>query len=306
MQTASAMTTFNRMRFTDFSPTCNLRVLIGCHGNEKLRQGVPCLMDDHAKLSPSSPSASGPLGIKDVTTRRLKILSYNVHSCVGTDRKLDPARIADVIAELQPDIIGLQELDVGRRRSGGIDQAHAIASLLKMDFHFHPALRVEEEHYGDAILTALPTRLIKAEALPSYGEPRGALWVEIDVAGRPLQVFNTHLGLLRRERLRQSAILAGPEWIGHSQATGRPRLLIGDFNSIPSSPAYRTLAATMRDIRQDTGKLAGRTFPSRFPLLRLDHVFVADGPRIVSAQAISTPATRLASDHLPLLLSVDF
>ncbi|MGE7367459.1 endonuclease/exonuclease/phosphatase family protein [Neorhizobium sp. NPDC001467] len=255
-------------------------------------------MNDRPQISVPTP-AKAP-------TRRLKILSYNVHSCIGTDRKLDPARIADVIAGLEPDIIGLQELDVGRRRSGSIDQAHVIASLLKMHFHFHPALKVEDEHYGDAILTAFPLRLVKADALPSYGEPRGAIWTEIDIDGRPLQVFNTHLGLFRRERLRQSAILTGPEWISHPDALGKPRLLMGDFNSIPSSPAYQRLTATMRDISAETGKLASRSFPSRFPLLRLDHVFVSDGPKIVEAQAVSTPMTRLASDHLPLLATVDF
>ncbi|MGF9563107.1 endonuclease/exonuclease/phosphatase family protein [Neorhizobium sp. JUb45] len=251
------------------------------------------------------PTISAPI-TPETQARQLRILSYNVHSCIGTDKKLDPARIADVIAGLEPDIIGLQELDVGRKRSGGIDQAHAIASLLKMDFHFHPALRVEEENYGDAILSAFPTRLIKADALPSYGEPRGALWAEIDIGGRPLQVFNTHLGLFRRERVRQSAIITGPDWIGHPDALGKPRLLMGDFNSIPSSPAYRQLASTMRDIGVETGKVASRTFPSRFPLLRLDHVFVAGGPKIIEAKAVSTPLTRLASDHLPLLVTIEF
>lgn len=255
-------------------------------------------MNDRPQIS----AASAP----EARTRQLKILSYNVHSCIGTDRKLDPARIADVIAGLEPDIIGLQELDVGRKRSGSIDQAHAVASLLKMDFHFHPALKVEDEHYGDAILTAFPLRLIKADALPSYGEPRGALWVEIDIGGRPLQVFNTHLGLFRRERVRQSSIMTGPDWVGHPEAAGKPRLLMGDFNSIPSSPAYRQLSDTMRDIGAETGKVASRTFPSRFPLLRLDHVFVADGPRIIKAEAISTPLTRLASDHLPLSVTIEF
>lgn len=251
------------------------------------------------------PTISAPITPK-AQTRQLKILSYNVHSCVGTDKKLDPARIADVIAGLEPDIIGLQELDVGRKRSGGIDQAHAIASLLKMHFHFHPALKVEDEHYGDAILTAFPLRLIKADALPSYGEPRGALWAEIDIGGRPLQVFNTHLGLFRRERIRQSSIIAGTDWLDHPQAREKPKLLMGDFNSIPSSPAYRQLSGALRDIGAETGKVASRTFPSRFPLLRLDHVFVADGPRIVKAEAISTPLTRAASDHLPLLVTIEF
>ena len=80
-----------------------------------------------------------------------RILTYNVHRCVGTDRKLDVARIADVIATYEPDIVALQELDVGRLRTGLVDQAHEIAHRLEMSFHFHPAMAVEEELYGDAI-----------------------------------------------------------------------------------------------------------------------------------------------------------
>ena len=96
-----------------------------------------------------------------------RILTYNVHRCVGTDRRLDVGRIADVIAAQQPDIVALQEVDVGRSRTGGVDQAHALARRLEMVFHFNAALRVEEELYGDAILTSLPHRLIKA------GHPSG-------------------------------------------------------------------------------------------------------------------------------------
>lgn len=236
--------------------------------------------------------------------RTIRILSYNVHSCVGTDRRLDVGRVADMIAALEPDIIGLQELDVGRRRSGGVDQAEEIARRLKMEFHFHPALKLEEELYGDALLTPFPMRLVKSAALPSIGEPRGALWTVVDVAGTPLQVFNTHLGLLRRDRLRQAAALTGPDWLGHPELEGKPVVLIGDFNSIPSSAAYRLILERLSDARHQTGRLPAPTFPARWPLLRLDHVFVGGGPKIINAEAVSTPAARRASDHLPLLVTV--
>src|SRR5512142_1089209 len=95
-----------------------------------------------------------------------RILTYNVHRCVGTDGALDVARIAKVIAQMRPDIVALQELDVLRARTDLVDQAHAIAEQLGMSFHFHPAFTVEEELYGDAILTACPIRVVRAGALP--------------------------------------------------------------------------------------------------------------------------------------------
>lgn len=235
----------------------------------------------------------------------LKILSYNVHSCIGTDRRLDPVRVAEVIAALEPDIIGLQELDVGRNRTGGMDQAHIIASLLRMEFHFHAALKVEEEHYGDAVLTALPMRLVKGDVLPSHGEQRGAIWVEITAGDTQLQVFNTHLGLLRRDRLRQTAVLRGPDWLGHPDCRGKPIILIGDMNSIPSSPVYHNLSRGMVDVQNRAVMQPRPTFPSRYPLLRLDHIFVSADIQVREAGVASTKLARRASDHLPLLATVE-
>jgi endonuclease/exonuclease/phosphatase family metal-dependent hydrolase len=239
--------------------------------------------------------------------RTVRVLTYNVHRCVGTDGQLSPERIAAVIARCEPDIVALQELDVGRVRTGGIDQAHAIAALLRMDFHFHPALRVEEELYGDAILTALPVRLMKAGALPGLPdrlrlEPRGALWAAVDVGGTELHVINTHLGLLRLERLRQAAALVGEDWLEHPKRQG-PVILLGDFNSVPRSSTYRRLAGRLRDAqRLCPARTVRPTFPSRFPLLRLDHVFVSPEVEVLSATVPRDRLTRTASDHLPLVV----
>ncbi|WP_027134582.1 endonuclease/exonuclease/phosphatase family protein [Geminicoccus roseus] len=236
------------------------------------------------------------------------IVTYNVHGCLGVDRKLSPERIADVLAALEPDIVALQELDVGRMRSGGIDQAHAIAQRLGMKMHFHPAVSVLEEHYGDAILTALPVRLVKAGPLPGLTarpllEPRGALWVEVDLEGHRLQVLNTHLGLIGRERVAQVDALLGPDWLGHPDCR-EPVILTGDFNAPPPTAAYRRLRARLGEAQNGQPGRRQATFPGRFPLLCLDHVFHAGPIAIDRARTIRTPLARIASDHLPL--AVDF
>ncbi|GAA4166964.1 endonuclease/exonuclease/phosphatase family protein [Shinella granuli] len=232
--------------------------------------------------------------------RRLRIATYNVHSCFGTDRKLDPARIAAVIAECEADIIALQEVDVARARSGGIDQAETIASHLRMVSHFHPALHLEEERYGDALLTALPTRLVKAGGLPSRGEPRGALWVEVPVDMVKLQVFVTHLGLLGAERVRQTEALIGPGWLGAEMPENSRILFAGDLNAISRSASYRLLVRRFGDAQVMAGGRPQPTFPSRLPLLRIDHIFVGEGIRVERAFVHDSPLARRASDHLPL------
>lgn len=237
-------------------------------------------------------------------SHRVTVLTYNVHSCVGADRKADPHRIADVIAATGADIVALQELDVGRQRTGGIDQAKVIASLLKMDAHFHPALHVVEEKYGDAIMTSLPTRLMKAGPLPSVGEQRGALWVQVEFGGGRLNVLNTHLGLRSVDRRAQIAALLGHEWIGNGAFQGHPSIVCGDFNAVPSSRVYKTLGQRFRDAQLATGEKARKTYPSRFPLLRLDHIFVSPDLDVARCEVVNTPNSARSSDHLPLLAEV--
>lgn len=238
-----------------------------------------------------------------------RILTYNVHRCLGVDGRLSPSRIADVIAACEPDIVALQELDVNRARTGGVDQAQAIADALRMQLHFHPALTVMEELYGDAILTARPCSLVKADALPSWGrrafvEPRGALWASVAIGDAEIQVINTHLGLRGPERLRQVEALLGPEWLGHP-ACREPVIVAGDFNAVPRSRTYRRLAARLSDAQTwPAGSRRRPTYPSRTPLLRLDHVFVSRSVEVLRTEVIRTPLARLASDHLPL--AVDF
>jgi endonuclease/exonuclease/phosphatase family metal-dependent hydrolase len=237
----------------------------------------------------------------------VRVLTYNVHRCVGTDRRLDVGRVAEVIAAQAPDIVALQELDVGRARTGGVDQAHRLAQRLGMAFHFNAAFQVEEEFYGDAILTALPERLVKAGPIPNHPrfgrlEPRGAVWIAVTVGGHELQVINTHLGLVPREQRGQAVALAGEAWLG---SAARPLILVGDMNATPRAAAYRTFAGRLTESRRAV-RLHRRvpTFPSTFPVLEIDHVFVSEGVAVVAVRTPLDPLSRLASDHLPLV--VDF
>jgi endonuclease/exonuclease/phosphatase family metal-dependent hydrolase len=238
--------------------------------------------------------------------KTVRIMTYNVHSCVGTDGKLSPARIARVIADCDPDIVALQELDVRRLRTGEIDQAHIIANLLEMEFHFHPALRVEEEQYGDAVFSRFPLKLVQAGKLPgpAHLEPRGALWASIDVEGRELQLLNTHLGLSAPERMLQIETLLGPDWLGHADCRP-PAVLCGDFNALPNSRVYRKLCGRLHDAQVClNGHRPQRTFLSRYPVGRIDYVFYHGELEVVGIEVPRTDLIRKASDHLPLIVEV--
>jgi endonuclease/exonuclease/phosphatase family metal-dependent hydrolase len=237
-----------------------------------------------------------------------RLLTYNVHRCVGTDRRLDVDRIVAVIGEHEPDIVCLQELDVGRARTDRIDQAQTIADKLAMTSRFHPAMRVEAELYGDAIMTPHPEKLIRAAALPTVAgipglEPRGAIWSEIEIGGVSVNVVNTHLGLVPREQRLQAAALAGAGWLG---ACHGPTLLAGDFNATSITRPYQTLARKLQDCqRQLKLRPSVKTFPSAFPAIRIDHCFVSPEIRITGVTSPYSPLARIASDHLPLVIDFE-
>jgi endonuclease/exonuclease/phosphatase family metal-dependent hydrolase len=236
----------------------------------------------------------------------LRVATYNVHGCVGTDGRRSEERIGHVIAELEVDVIGLQELDLNRRRSAGADQAALIADQLGWHRHFHPALRVGDEQYGDAILSRYPMRLRQAQELPSVTtrlcpESRAAIWMEIATPRGTVQVINTHLGLGRRERLMQAELLAGAQWLG-AVPTQEPVVLLGDFNSLPGSTPFKVLTRALRDIRTDLAPPPRlNTFPTRLPLLAVDHIFVNARLRAASVKVVRNNETRCASDHFPLV-----
>ena len=238
-------------------------------------------------------------------------MTYNVHGGVGVDRRLDLDRIAAVIAREAPDLVALQELDVNRARSGGIDQAQAIAERLGMNVHFGVAFRVAEEQYGDAVLSALPMRLVRAGPLPKPQrvpglELRGALWVALGLpGGGELQAINTHLGLVPLEQKGQVDALLGPDWTGHADFARGPGLLFGDFNATVRYAAYRKLAARFSDLQRGHAATPVATFPSRTPMLRIDHMFGCGRVKALDVWAPNHVAARVASDHLPLVADLE-
>lgn len=232
-------------------------------------------------------------------------MTYNVHSCIGMDGMRSYSRIASVIAEAQPDVVALQELDVSRPRSRNAHQVRVLAEMLEMEFHFHPALRIKEEEYGDAILSKHPVRMVQARPLPPDPppwklEPRGALWVNVNVAGVEWQIINTHFGLTRMERLLQAAAIVGPEWMGKA-AAGRPLAICGDFNTRIGSPVQRIFQEKLVNSQTARGGRVAPTFSTSFPMLCLDYIFVNEAVKVVDSEVFKGKDCRMASDHYPLV-----
>ena len=254
----------------------------------------------------SARSRRRPCPSEDASHKTLRLVTYNVHSCIGLDGRLSPRRIARVLAALDPDIVALQELDVGRMRSGGVDQACLIAEELSMDCQFHPCLELASEKYGNAILSRLPMEIVRADRLPAAipgTEPRGAVWTRVTYEGQTIQLLTTHLGLHPRDRDRQIDALLGPDWLSRPDVNGAI-IVCGDFNAGPRSSVYRKLSRVLKDACLHCGQAPQRTWFSPYPLARIDHVFVSPDVAVSRIQTDGSRMASVASDHRPVV--VDF
>jgi endonuclease/exonuclease/phosphatase family metal-dependent hydrolase len=223
---------------------------------------------------------------------RLRLASYNIHRCLGRDRRHDPDRIAAVIRELDADVIGLQEVSTRLGGEPAIDQLVHLARATGYEAVAGPTLRFAAGHCGNALLVRGGVRSVAHLdlSLPRR-EPRALLDVEIECGGTSVRVIVTHLGLLGLDRRAQVRRLL--QHLGDD----RDRLLVmlGDFNE------WFPQAATLRRLRARLGRsLAVRTFPAWRPLLALDRIWAQPGEALTDVRAHATPLAREASDHLPV------
>jgi endonuclease/exonuclease/phosphatase family metal-dependent hydrolase len=222
----------------------------------------------------------------------LRVMTYNIRHGLGSDRRVDIGRVAEVIASYGPDVVGLQEVDVNRRRSGLINQGEELARRLGMEARFQPCVVGEgEEHYGIATLSRIPIAQTRHLALPGRpelrrSEPRCALVTRVVVGGQAIDVINTHLSTLFRERTAQSEAIACE--------VGAHAVVVGDFNCTPWSRAYKKLCCGLTSATR-----FARTWPSRLPVIPIDHILVR-GLEVVRAGTWTAKPARVASDHLPV------
>jgi endonuclease/exonuclease/phosphatase family metal-dependent hydrolase len=224
------------------------------------------------------------------------VASYNIHRGVGLDRRLDLDRIADVIAEIAPDIVALQEV-VRLPGPAAADQAAYLAARLGLML----VMGVTRSHgrggtFGNVLLTRLPVLGWATRDLScGMREPRGVLRVDVGADGQALHVFNCHFGLSLRERREQLQLLA--DFIRASTTVEGPRVVMGDFNEWHRGPVTRLL----RDEFPSPMRRMRRTHPAVFPLFRLDRIYWDAELEGEAFHVHQSRRARVASDHLPVV-----
>ncbi len=239
---------------------------------------------------------------------RVRIVSWNVHAMIGTDGRHDPERIARVVEELGADVIGLQEVGAPALPAGVEDPAALLGALTGLMSAFGRTMHHRPGQpgfpYGNAVLSRHPIQAVRNYDLSVPGrEPRGCVRADVELGNAVVHFFAAHLGLHWRERRRQAAQLLSAD-ILRDAALAHPLVLVGDFNSLSNRSAVpRWLRRQLVDAAQ-AARNEAPTFPSRFPLLRLDHCYVDAAFRVAAVEVHRSSLARRASDHLPLVVEL--
>jgi len=231
----------------------------------------------------------------------LRIATYNIHRSRGMDRRVWPARIADVLREIEADVIALQEV-VGAGPSGS-GQAEEIGAALGMGWVMAPVRHLRSHLFGNVVMSRYPI-LHQAQYDLSWRtcEPRGCQRADLDLGdGRVLHMYNVHLGTAVLERRYQAPRLAA--FVHDHRVTG-PKIILGDFNEWMRGLATQTLSSLFKSIDIQSHLRRRRTYPGFFPLLHLDHIYYEGQVEVRSLELPRTRRALMASDHLPLVANL--
>jgi endonuclease/exonuclease/phosphatase family metal-dependent hydrolase len=236
-------------------------------------------------------------------TTRIRIATYNIHKCRGFDKRVNPDRIAAVIAELDTDIVAVQEiLDVQNGRPE-FDQARQIKSKLAgYDWCFGENRRLHGGPYGNMTLSRFPVQLCQNyDVTWRHRERRGCLRTDVLLdKGSVLHIFNVHLGTSFIERRHQARKLLGDEVLNGIERRG-PRIVVGDFNEWTRGLVSRLMGEAFEVVEPRTFLRHARTYPGVLPLFHLDHFYYDKQLSLKSFRLHRSRKALIASDHLPLV-----
>ena len=241
-------------------------------------------------------------GFSSVAKKTLRVMTYNIHVGVGMDKKLDLQRIADVINREQPDLVGLQEVDRGVKRTEGKDEIAELATMTRMHFAFAPNLDYQGGKYGVAILSRLPMKATVHTMFENKreAERRGMLKVEVDVDGKPLTFVTTHLDYQHED----GRLFETEQLLKVLQDVKGSLIVVADLNDVPEGSSYKLMDTLFDDAWiASRAKGDGFSYPADKPVKRIDHIFYRPVNRVRAKKAWVVET--LASDHIPVVAEIE-
>jgi endonuclease/exonuclease/phosphatase family metal-dependent hydrolase len=235
-------------------------------------------------------------------TQVLRVMSYNIHVGVGMDQKLDLEKIADVINKQHPDLVALQEVDRGVRRTQGIDEIAELAKLTKLNYAFAHNIDYQGGEYGVAILSKFSIDKIDHVKFENRreAERRGLLRIEVAFARRTIHFVTTHLDY----QYTDGRLFETEQLLRALEGKVGPIIVAGDFNDEETGDSYKLMRTKFQDAwTESKTKEAGLSYPADKPAKRIDYIFFrgSDGWRVKKAWTVHS----LASDHVPVIADLE-
>lgn len=229
----------------------------------------------------------------------LRVLSYNIHHGEGMDGRLDLERIAEIIRRSEADLVALQEVDRGVKRTDRMDQPARLAELTGMHVVFERNIEHQGGDYGNAVLSRMPVNRHQNHFLPQSrpGEQRGLLEVHVTVDGEPLVFYATHFDYRPTDGERMASVAMLKEKMGPH--AGLPIIVAGDLNDTPNSRVLAAATAFLVDTCEDDSG-AVLTYPADAPKKRIDYILTNGHPSLRCVEFRVIPES-IASDHRPIL-----
>jgi endonuclease/exonuclease/phosphatase family metal-dependent hydrolase len=247
------------------------------------------------------PFARSHVGPASFFKKTLKVMTYNIHVGVGMDKKLDLQRIADVINKEQPDLVGLQEVDRGVKRTEGKDEIAELAKMTRMDYAFAHNLDYQGGQYGVAILSRSLLKNTEHRMFQNRreAERRGMLRVGVEVDGKTVHFVTTHLDY----QFEDGRVFETEQMLKFLEDVQGPLIVVADLNDEPTGAAYKLMSSKFVDAwvgsRANGG---GFSYPADKPIKRIDHIFYRSNFfKAKRAKVIDT----LASDHVPVVAELE-
>jgi endonuclease/exonuclease/phosphatase family metal-dependent hydrolase len=230
----------------------------------------------------------------------IRVMTYNIHVGVGMDKKLDLQRIADVINAAHPDLVGLQEVDRGVKRTEGKDEIAELASMTRMEYAFAPNLDYQGGKYGVAILSRFPIKNTEHRMFENKreAERRGMLRVEVEVNGKRLNFVTTHLDY----QFADGRLFEAEQMLKFIADVKGAMIVVADLNDEPAGSAYQ-LMRTKFDDAWSACCGEGFSYPADKPVKRIDHIFYR--PRAGTRAKKSWVIETVASDHIPVMAELE-
>lgn len=243
----------------------------------------------------------------------LRVLTYNIHRCIGVDRRFRLDRVVEILRAHDADVALLQEVDDGVPRSDHLNLAQEIAREAGYP-HYAVGhnVRLPRGRYGNATLSRFPIlRERNIDLTIDWRKARGCQHTTLrferkGAHPRDLEVFNMHLGLSARERARQiGTLVRSAEFTALDPQ--RHCIVGGDLNdwrNLIGPVLVDVLGFHCATELKSSWSTTIRTYPSFSPTGGLDRIYVRGPLRVLGARACRLRVSRVASDHLPVIVDL--